>query len=123
MVLCFMPEIEKRSTADVVSSLKISYRNVKLALVVGICRDMLFLPKYQEIFLGDMIIGDSVIEYDFGRQYPGSYRRKTGVKNTLKRPVQEIRIFLNGFRVENFRSEFYNRIQKYFQVLQQKAAR
>ncbi|KAL4738122.1 hypothetical protein BDV11DRAFT_140548 [Aspergillus similis] len=37
VVLCYMPEMGKRSAAGVASSLKISYRGVKLALVVGIC--------------------------------------------------------------------------------------
>ncbi|KAL5000016.1 purine and uridine phosphorylase [Aspergillus recurvatus] len=96
VVLCYMPEMGKRSAAGVASSLKISYRGVKLALVVGICRGVPSPPEYQEIFLGDVIIGDSVIEYDFGRQYPGGYQRKTGVKDTLGRPVQEIQTLLNG---------------------------
>jgi hypothetical protein len=69
----------KRSAASVASSLKISYRGVKLALVVGIYRGAPSPPEYQEIFLGNVNIGDSVIEYDFGRQYPGGYRRKTGI--------------------------------------------
>ncbi|KAE8334208.1 hypothetical protein BDV24DRAFT_156994 [Aspergillus arachidicola] len=123
VVLCFMPEMGKRSAAGVASSLKVSYRGVKLALVVGICGGAPFPPEYQEIFLGDVIIGDSVIEYDFSRQYPGGYRRKTGVKDTLGRPVQEIRTLLNGLRAENSRSELHNRTQKYLQVLQQRAAR
>jgi hypothetical protein len=79
MVLCYIPGIGKRSAASVASSLKISYRGVKLALVVSIYRGAPSPPKYQEILLGNMIIGDSVIEYDFSRQYPGSYQRKTSV--------------------------------------------
>ncbi|KAL2836120.1 hypothetical protein BJX68DRAFT_273615 [Aspergillus pseudodeflectus] len=123
VVLCYMPEMGKRSAAGVASSLKISYRGVKLALVVGICGGAPSPPEYHEIFLGDVIIGDSVIEYDFGRQYPGGYQRKTGVQNTLGRPVQEIRALLNGLRAENSRSELLNQTQQYLQVLQQKQAR
>ncbi|KAL4786510.1 purine and uridine phosphorylase [Aspergillus varians] len=123
VVLCYMPEMGKRSAAGVASSLKISYRGVRLALVVGICGGAPSPPDYQEIFLGDVIISDSVIEYDFGRQYPGGYLRKIGVKDTLGRPVQEIRALLNGLHAENSRSELHNQTQKYLQVLQQKAAR
>ncbi|KAL4789005.1 purine and uridine phosphorylase [Aspergillus venezuelensis] len=123
VVLCYMPGMGKRSAASVASSLRFSYRGVKLALVVGICGGAPSPPEYQKIFLGDVIISDSVIEYDFGRQYPGGYQRKTDVKDTLGRPGQEIRALLNGLRAENSRSELHNRTQQYLQVLQQKAAR
>ncbi|KAL4860638.1 hypothetical protein BDV12DRAFT_94262 [Aspergillus spectabilis] len=123
VVLCYMPEMGKRSAAGVASSLKISYRGVKLALVIGICGGAPSPPDYQEIFLGDVVISDSVIEYDFGKQYPGGYRRKTGVQDTLGRPGQEIRSLLNSLRAENSRSELHNQTQQYLQVLQQKAAR
>ncbi|KAL4965263.1 purine and uridine phosphorylase [Aspergillus stella-maris] len=123
VVLCYMPEMGKRSAAGVAASLKISYRGVKLALVVGVCGGAPSPPENREIFLGDVIISDSVIEYDFGRQYADGYRRKTSVKDTLGRPVQEIRTLLNGLRAENSRSELNNQTQKYLQVLQQRAAR
>ncbi|KAL3441107.1 nucleoside phosphorylase domain-containing protein [Aspergillus insuetus] len=45
MVLCYMPGIGKRSIASVASSLKISYRGVKLALVVSIYRGAPSPPK------------------------------------------------------------------------------
>jgi nucleoside phosphorylase len=109
VVLCYMPEMGKSSAASVASSLKISYRGVKIALVVGICGGAPSPPEYREIFLGDVIVSDSVIEYDFGRQYPGGYQRKTGVQDTLGRPVQEIRTLLNGLRAENSRSELHNK--------------
>jgi nucleoside phosphorylase/tetratricopeptide (TPR) repeat protein len=123
VVLCYMPGMGKRSAASVATGLKISYRGVKLALVVGICGGAPSPPEYREIFLGDVVISDSVIEYDFGRQYPGGYRRKTGVQDTLGRPGQEIRTLLNGLRAENSRIELHNRTQQYLQALQQKAAR
>ncbi|KAL2782765.1 hypothetical protein BJX66DRAFT_164376 [Aspergillus keveii] len=123
VVLCYMPEIGKRSAAGVATGLKISYRGVKLALVVGICGGAPSPPEYREIFLGDVIISDSVIEYDFGRRYPGGYQRKTSVQDTLGRPGQEIRTLLNGLRAKNTRSELHNRTQQYLQALQQKEAR
>ncbi|KAE8412386.1 hypothetical protein BDV36DRAFT_271714 [Aspergillus pseudocaelatus] len=118
VVLCYMPEMGKRSAAGVASSLKISYRGVKLALVVGICGGAPSPPKYREIFLDNVIIGDSGVEYDFGRQYPGGYRRKTGIKDTLGRPGQDIGTLLNSLYTENSRGELHNRTQQYLQVLQ-----
>ncbi|KAL4737696.1 hypothetical protein BDV11DRAFT_171685 [Aspergillus similis] len=112
VVLCYMPGMGKGSAAGVVSSLLVSYPGVRLALVVGICGGAPQPPKYEEIFLGDVIISDSVIEYDFGRQYPGGFRRKTGVKDTLGRPDREIRALLNGLRAENARRELQEQAQQ-----------
>ncbi|KAL2847246.1 putative kinesin light chain [Aspergillus pseudoustus] len=119
VVLCYMPGMGKGSAAGVASSLLVSYPGVRLALVVGICGGAPRPPEYQEIFLGDVIISDSVIEYDFGRQYPGGFQRKTGVKDTLGRPGREIRALLNGLRAENARRELQDQAQQYLYSLQQ----
>ncbi|KAL2809773.1 putative kinesin light chain [Aspergillus granulosus] len=119
VVLCYMPGMGKGNAASVASSLQVSYTGIKLALVVGICGGAPPPPKYQEVFLGDVIISDSVIEYDFGRQYPGGFQRKTGLKDTLGRLSREGRTLLNGLRVENARSELQNQAQQYLHTLQQ----
>ncbi|KAL4861672.1 nucleoside phosphorylase domain-containing protein [Aspergillus spectabilis] len=82
VVLCYMAGMGKGNAASVASSLQVSYRGIELVLVVGICGGAPRPPGYQEIFLGDVIISDSVIEYDFGRQYLGGFQRKTGFKDT-----------------------------------------
>lgn len=123
VVLCYLPEMGKGSAASVASNLQVSYTGIELALVVGICGGAPSLPDYREIFLGDVIISDSVIEYDFGRQYAGGFQRKTGVNDTLGRPEREIRTLLNGLSTENARSEFQNRMQQYLHTLQQAEAK
>ncbi|KAL3430340.1 putative kinesin light chain [Aspergillus tetrazonus] len=123
VVLCYLPGIGKGSTAGVASSLRVSYTGIELALVVGICGGAPPPPKYQEIFLGDVIISDSVIKYDFGKQYPGGFQRRTGIKDTLGRPGPEIWGLLNGLCVENSRSELQHQTQQYLHVLQQRRAK
>jgi hypothetical protein len=117
VVLCYLPRMGKRSAASVVSNLQVSYTGIELALVVGICGGGPRPPKYQEIFLGDVIISDSVIEYDFDKQYPGGFKRKSGVNGTLGRLDREVQTCLNGLRGANARSELktrYNNIFAYF---------
>ncbi|KAL3483809.1 nucleoside phosphorylase domain-containing protein [Aspergillus germanicus] len=123
VVLCYMPGMGKGSAAGVASSLLVSYPSVKLALVVGICGGAPPPPKYQEIFLGDVIISDLVIEYDFGRQYPGGFQRKAGVKDTLGRPSREIRALLNGLRAENARRELQDQAQQHLHTLQRRGTK
>lgn len=119
VVLCYMPGMGKGSAAAVASSLLVSYTSIQLALVVGICGGAPSPPKYEEIFLGDVIISDSVIEYDFGRQYPSGFQRKSNVKDTLGRPGREIRALLNGLRTENARRDLQDQTQEYLYSLQQ----
>ncbi|KAJ9296192.1 hypothetical protein DTO271G3_5333 [Paecilomyces variotii] len=123
VVLCYMPGMGKGNAASVASSLLVSYTGIKLALVIGICGGAPSPPDYREIFLGDVIISDSVIEYDFGRQYPSGFRRKTDVKDILGRPNREIRALINSLRGSNGRSELQNRTRQHLHTLQQKETR
>ncbi|KAL4862810.1 hypothetical protein BDV12DRAFT_38799 [Aspergillus spectabilis] len=123
VVLCYMPGMGTRSAASVASHLQFSYPGIELALVVGICGGAPPPPDYREIFLGDVIISDLVIEYDFGRQYPGGLIRKTDVRDTLGRPIPEIRAFLNGLRAAKARDEVQKQALQYLHRLQQEGTR
>jgi nucleoside phosphorylase len=68
VVVCYMPGMGKGSAASVASSLKISYKRIEVALVVGVCGGAPYPLSGREVFLGDVIISDSVVQYDFGRQ-------------------------------------------------------
>lgn len=119
VVLCSMPEMGKQSAASVASALRISYIGIQLALVVGICGGAPMPSPGNQIYLGDVVISDSVIAYDFGRQYPGGFQRKTGVKDTLGRPKQEIRSLLNGLKASRSQSEFREKMLSNLHALQQ----
>ncbi|KAL4751018.1 hypothetical protein BDW72DRAFT_193288 [Aspergillus terricola var. indicus] len=119
VVLCYMPGMGKGSAASVAASLRFSYLGIKLALVVGICGGAPLPPTHSDIFLGDVVISNAVIEYDFRRQYPGGFKRKTDVKDTLGRPDQEIRALLNALDACNTRVEFQNQMLQHLHTLQQ----
>ncbi|KAF9893924.1 hypothetical protein FE257_008895 [Aspergillus nanangensis] len=121
VVLCYLPGMGKEGAASVASALGISYPRIDVALVVGICGGApapLLLPA-QQIYLGDVIISDSVIIYDFGRQYPGGFPRKMNVKDTLGRPDLEIRILLAALKSSRSQSEFQNLMLQNLRMLQQ----
>ncbi|KAF3932112.1 hypothetical protein ABW20_dc0107063 [Dactylellina cionopaga] len=90
VVLVHMPSMGKISAAAAASNLKHSFRNIKLALLVGICGGV---PK-GDIRLGDVAIGKQVIQYDFGRQYPNGFKRKNNTADTLGRHNPEILAFM-----------------------------
>ncbi|GES66437.1 hypothetical protein ATETN484_0015000300 [Aspergillus terreus] len=113
-----MPRMGKGNAASVAASLKISYRRIQVALVVGICGGAPYSPTKEEIFLGDVIISDAVIEYDFGRQYRGGLMRKTGVKDTLGRPNREIQSLLAGLQPQQSRRDFRAKMVQHLRIIQ-----
>ncbi|KUL82839.1 hypothetical protein ZTR_09219 [Talaromyces verruculosus] len=120
IVLCCMPGMGKGSAASVASSLRVSYTGVQLALVVGICGGAPNPFGDQEIFLGDVIISNTLVEYDFGRQYPSGFERKS---DALRRPDQEIRTLLAALSTSRARAEFQEETLHHLHKIQQQGPR
>ncbi|PYI09862.1 hypothetical protein BO78DRAFT_362418 [Aspergillus sclerotiicarbonarius CBS 121057] len=77
VVVAHMPQMGKVSAAGVAMGLRATFPGIQLALVVGVCGGVPSNPHQQtEIFLGDVIISQSVVEYDFGRQHPMGFQPK-----------------------------------------------
>ncbi|KAL4868980.1 hypothetical protein BDV12DRAFT_208861 [Aspergillus spectabilis] len=119
VVVCYMPSIGRGSAASVASSLKISYKRIEVALVVGICGGAPYPSAGGEVFLGDVIISDSVVQYDFGKQYPGGFERKTGVKDTLGRPNRAIRSVLASLQARRSRRDLQDKLLRHLQTVQE----
>ncbi|KAL4998888.1 hypothetical protein BDV10DRAFT_62105 [Aspergillus recurvatus] len=122
VVLCFLPRMGKGSAASVASSLQVSYRNIRLSLVVGICGGAPSIGENQ-IYLGDVVISDSVVEYDYGRQYPGGFQRKADVKDTLGGPDRHLRTFYTALKAIRTLAELGNRVSECLTTLQHSQAR
>lgn len=122
VVLCRMPGQGKPIAATVATSLRISYRQIKLALVVGACSGA---PSAggKNLYLGDVLISDNLIEYDFGRRYSWGYERKTGVKDILGRPNPEIRALLHALKCSRAHKELECDLSRFLEALQRKQAR
>ncbi|CAG7930799.1 unnamed protein product [Penicillium olsonii] len=123
VVLCYMPGMGKETAASVASTMRISYPGIHAALVVGICGGAPSPSHERDIYLGDVVISDSVVAYDFGRQYPGGFQKKTSVKDTLGRPNQEIRSLLAALRTTRSRAEFQEQMAASLHTLQRQETR
>ncbi|OQE15950.1 hypothetical protein PENSTE_c026G03003 [Penicillium steckii] len=102
VVLSYMPGIGRAAAASVAASLRMSYTGIQLGLVVGICGATPTL-KGQQIFLGDVIMSDSVTQYDFGRQYPGGFNERPTpshgeLKETTIRNLQSLKQVTNEWQ-------------------------
>jgi nucleoside phosphorylase len=98
VALTCLPRMGKGSAASVTSSLWVNFPRISLALLVGICGGVPFPMEQTEVILGDVIISDKVVEYDFGQQYPDEFQQKSVIRETLGQPNRDIRTFLSGLK-------------------------
>ncbi|KND90949.1 hypothetical protein TOPH_04368 [Tolypocladium ophioglossoides CBS 100239] len=80
LVLALLHRVGKASAAGAAARMRSSYSGLRLTILVGICGGV--LPRTQdgdEILLGDVIIGKTIIHYDYGRQYPDGFMRKISI--------------------------------------------
>ncbi|EAW14591.1 Pfs and NB-ARC domain protein [Aspergillus clavatus NRRL 1] len=119
VVLCLTADIGKAGAAATVPTLLLSYPNVRLVFVVGVCGGVPF-PSVggRGIFLGDVLISDSIIEYDVGVLYTSSFQRQTDIKSTLGRPNRGIRSLLSNLGSDKGRKEFKEQTEGYVTTLQ-----
>ncbi|KAK6343885.1 hypothetical protein TWF696_007539 [Orbilia brochopaga] len=95
IVLAYMPHMGKVNSATVAAHLSMSFRQIKVALLVGVCGAAPRDANGGEVFLGDVMISTAVIQVDFGRQYSDESVRKDTLEDALGRANPEIRSFLH----------------------------
>ncbi|KAF3226310.1 hypothetical protein TWF106_000805 [Orbilia oligospora] len=100
VVLCHLPGIGTSRASSAAANLRMSYTEIKIALIVGVCGAIPMLPDGKEIFLGDIIISDSVVKYDFGRQLPHKYERKSDKEEILGPVDKEIKALLSKLETQ-----------------------
>ncbi|KAL2828390.1 nucleoside phosphorylase domain-containing protein [Aspergillus cavernicola] len=121
IVLVHMSGMGNRVSAGVARGLQISFTGVKLVLVVGICGAVPVSPQGHPIFLGDVIISNTVIEYDYGRQYPGGFQRKSDMKETtLGPPNPELKAFLSQLQTDRRHEQAQRKAVENVQELQKR---
>ncbi|KAK0705725.1 hypothetical protein B0T21DRAFT_102970 [Apiosordaria backusii] len=98
VVLVILPGLGRVNAADAVRDLLSSYSRIRLCLLVGICGGV---PSSEvsghdeDIRLGDVVISRSIVQYDFGRQYPGNFIVRTTIEDSLPRAQRDVRALLN----------------------------
>jgi nucleoside phosphorylase len=115
VVLAFMPGMGKVHAASVAISCYSSFQGIRLALIVGICGGV---PQSTEdgIFLGDIVISDEILMYDFGKMYPGGFQRKETVARSAV--YSEVPAFLRKLKSPKGRQNLLGRTNHHLTVLQ-----
>ncbi|RDA94367.1 hypothetical protein CP533_3768 [Ophiocordyceps camponoti-saundersi (nom. inval.)] len=104
VVLMVLPSMGKALVAGSAASLRTSYPSLKLVFLVGICGGVP-CSESQHAFLGDVVIGEAIIQYDFGRQYPGEFLPKEAVEGNLGSPNKDIRSLMAYCRSRHGRED------------------
>ncbi|CAG7972084.1 unnamed protein product [Penicillium salamii] len=94
VVLVHMPGIGKVSATSAAAYSRFTFKEIRLALVVGICGGIPFGKGGEETFLGDVVISNCIVQYDLGRQYSDQLIRKDTLSDSLGRPNSGIRAIL-----------------------------
>ncbi|KAJ5986043.1 hypothetical protein N7451_010408 [Penicillium sp. IBT 35674x] len=76
VVLALLSDMGKASAASVATSFSLSYARVQFALLVGICGGVPKAGNGTEILLGDVVVSQQLVQYDFGRRYADGIRPK-----------------------------------------------
>lgn len=117
VVLVHMPGMGKIAASQSASSLRSTYPNIKLALVVGICGSTPHYDGQHEIILGDVVISEGIVQYDFGRLLPGAFRRKELMPETLGRPTAAIRSLVAKMKTKKTKEHLAGKIVNYLQII------
>lgn len=120
VVLLLLPGMGKSDAASAAASLRSSYRDLTLALVVRVCGAIPYQADNTEIILGDVIISKYVVRYNFGRQYPDEFKPKRAIEDTLNRPNKETRILSAFLETSSSRDKLEEEAQTFLQQLQEK---
>lgn len=122
VVLVLLPSPGKASAAGAAASIRSSYPRLKLAFLVGTCSGVPGTGEDQAL-LGDVVISKSLIQFDFGRQYPSSFIAKDTIDDNLGRASKDVRSLITHFETEHGREGLRKKASEYLKDLQSLAAR
>ncbi|KAJ3499713.1 hypothetical protein NLG97_g108 [Lecanicillium saksenae] len=122
VVLVTAPAMGTTNAASTATCLRLSFPGVRLALLIGVCGG---IPEIdgRDVFLGDVVISRTLVQFDYGRQYPGYFAVKKTVDDSLGRANKEIRSLLASVEMEFGRRRLEAKAQNHLRSLQETAIR
>ncbi|KAK0755527.1 hypothetical protein N5P37_011929, partial [Trichoderma harzianum] len=122
VVLVLLVEMGKTNAATAAASMRSSYHGLRLALLTGVCGSVPH-GQYGDIFLGDVIISKTVVQYDLGWHYPSMFVRKNTDEDKLGRPNKDIRSLVATFETDSVLDRLENRTAHLLNQLRANAAK
>lgn len=116
IVLALLSQMGKANAAAAAANMRSSYGALRLVILAGICGGVPYNSQ-GELFLGDVVISKSVIQYDFGRNYPDGFMRKTG-EDDLRKHDKNIRNLLVKFTTSSGEEKLVEKTGAFLKQLQ-----
>ncbi|KAL5045980.1 nucleoside phosphorylase domain-containing protein [Aspergillus fruticulosus] len=120
VVLVLLSGTGKAIASSSVTSLRSSYPGIKLLLLTGICGGVPFVGTEEELLLGDVVISETVIQYDYGRHYPDKFMTKHTLEESLSRPAKGVRNLVAIFRTDRALQRLQQRAAFFLEEIQNK---
>ena len=140
-VVLVLSSTGKAAAAGAAASLRSSYTRLDLIFLVGVCGGVPHVRRVpsggslpsvgslpsgrkdevHEVLLGDVVIGDMVFQYDFGRQHEDRFETKDAIEDSLGRPNKTIRGLIAIFKTKMGRERLQKKAAERLQDLQLKA--
>ncbi|KAH6687361.1 nucleoside phosphorylase domain-containing protein [Plectosphaerella plurivora] len=120
VVIVTLPNMGTTSATSAAATLRISYPNIRIALIVGICGGVP-VTEQKELYLGDVAISTLVVQYDSGRQYPDKFIVRSTIEDSNGRPTKEVRSILALLETEHNRKRLLVQATAQLKKLQEKA--
>ncbi|CAG7562669.1 unnamed protein product [Fusarium equiseti] len=120
VVLATLPTMGNTSAAAVTASLRMSYTGLRLGILVGICGGVPHIDG-SDAFLGDVVVSKSIVQYDYGKQYPGHFAVRNTVENSLGSANGDIRSLLAVFETNLVRGRLQKEASRHLERLQEAA--
>ncbi|KAF5580457.1 pfs domain-containing protein [Fusarium pseudocircinatum] len=117
VVVAHIPDMGTTYSAIVATRCRSTFPRVSLALVVGVCGGVPFSQDGTELLLGDVVISDGLIRYDFARQYPDGCLIKNSVSESPRKLPVEILGYLAKLKGLNARRRLREQAIEYLAAL------
>ncbi|KAF3385701.1 hypothetical protein DPV78_012453 [Talaromyces pinophilus] len=120
VVLVICSDIGKVNATSVATSCSMSFTQIKVAFLVGVCGVAPQTSDGSEILLGDVIVGDQVIAYDFGKRYPNEMKLKSNLSFKTTEKSQSVCRFVRTMQTDHYRELLPRRAKEYLRKAQDK---
>ncbi|KAF4987406.1 hypothetical protein FGRMN_10390 [Fusarium graminum] len=94
VVFVHLSSTGKVSAAIAAANLRMSFPNLELVLLTGVCGGVSTTPSGEEISLGDVVISSSIVEHDIGAPFSDGFADRNNFLDRVGKPPKNILNFV-----------------------------
>jgi nucleoside phosphorylase len=114
VVIIRLPGIGPREAANSAATFRVSFTNIRLGLVVGVCGGVPTESDTGHIVMGDVVLSKEVLDFTLNRQHDHEPKIKDTLADRFGRPNREIRGFLATMEGKQDRARLRNKTPHHF---------